>query len=287
MISIIIPAYNSEKYITETINSVLTQTYTDWELIIIDDGSTDNTAEIVKQFCEKDDRIKYYYQENSGVSSARNLGIEKAEGNIIAFLDADDVWLEDNLSEKNKVLSDNTDVDWVFSQIIYFSQKKEVVDNNIEDINKLNWLDSLLLWKGEVKTTPSNIIVKRKCLKSGIRFDTNLSTAADQDFCIQLAAKYRGRYIAKPLVKYRIVENSMSSNIFLMEKDHIRVYKKAEKNKLFKSFWFKQQCFSNLYWILAGSWWKDGNNKKRGLYFIIKALLANPFSVVKIFNKKK
>ena len=282
MISIIIPAYNAEKYITETINSVLNQTYTDWELIIIDDGSTDNTAKIIKQFCEKDDRIKYYYQENGGVSSARNLGIEKAEGNIIAFLDADDIWLENNLSEKNKVLSENEDVNWVFSQIIHFSQEKEIVDNNVEDINNLNWLNSLLLWKGEVKTTPSNIIVKRKCLESGIRFDTSLSTAADQDFCIQLASNFKGRYIDESLVRYRVLEESMSRNIVVMEKDHISVFKKAAKNKLFKSFWFKQQCFSNLYWILAGSWWKDGNNKKRGLYFIIKALLANPFSIIKI-----
>ena len=70
-----------------------------------------------------------------------------------------------------------------------------------------------------------------------------------------------------------------------MEKDHIAVYKKASKHKLFKSFWFKQKCFSNLYWTIGGSWWKDANNKKRGLYFIFKAIIANPFSIFRIFNK--
>ena len=282
MISIIIPAYNVEKYIVETINSVLNQTFTDWELIIVDDGSKDNTAEIVKQFCEKDNRISYYFKKNSGVSDTRNLGMSKAKGEYIALLDADDLWNNNKLNEVNKVFSIK-EIDWVYSDVI------NLFDDGTEKIKKIsktdNHLNSLLSWDGKVLTAPSGVVFRKICYEDGIRFDSEFSTAADQDFTIQLASKYKGYYIDKPLWRYRILGNSMSHNIAVMEKDHIGVYKKATKNKLFKSFWFKQQCFSNLYWILAGSWWKDGNNKKRGLYFIVRALFANPFSFVKVFNK--
>ena len=282
MVSIIIPAYNAEKYIAETINSVLSQTYKDWELIIVDDGSTDDTSKIVKVFCKKDNRIQYFYKENSGVSDTRNFGMEKAKGDYFALLDADDVWNEDKLFIINNVF-DGNNIDWAFSDVIDF------FDNGLKVIKKLKKTDdllkSLLLWDASVLTAPSGIVFKRKCFDEGLRFDKKFSTAADQDFTIQLAAKYKGFHINKPLWRYRILNNSMSHNIAVMEKDHIGVFKKAAKNKLFKSFWFKQKCFSNLYWILAGSWWKNGNNKTRGIYFIFRALFANPFSIMRIFNK--
>ena len=282
MVSIIIPTYNTEKYILETINLVISQIYEDWELIVIDDGSTDKTAQIVNDIVKKDNRVKYFYQKNSGVSVARNFGLEKTEGDIIALLDADDLWNNNKLDEISEVFS-NHKIDWVFSDVI------NLFEDGTERIKEIqssdNLLNSLLSWDGNVLTAPSGIAFRKKCYTEGISFDKQFSTAADQDFVIQLASKYNGYHIDKVLWKYRILNNSMSRNIAVMEKDHIGVFRKAAKNKLFKSFWFKQQCFSNLYWILAGSWWKDGNNKKRGLYFIIRALFANPFSFVKIFNK--
>ena len=92
MISIIIPAYNAADYLAKTIESVLNQTYSDFELILIDDGSTDRTHEIVKDYQCKDARVKYFYKENGGVSSARNLGLQRATGDFVSFLDSDDLW---------------------------------------------------------------------------------------------------------------------------------------------------------------------------------------------------
>ncbi len=92
MISIIIPAYNADDYLANTVESVLNQTYPDFELLLIDDGSTDHTHEIVQSFQNRDNRIKYYYKPNGGVSSARNLGIEKAKGESFTFLDSDDTY---------------------------------------------------------------------------------------------------------------------------------------------------------------------------------------------------
>ena len=285
LISVIIPVYNSEKYIEETILSVCKQTYENLELLVIDDGSTDNSATIIKNLSIKDSRIFYHYQDNAGVSIARNKGINLANGEYLFFLDSDDVWLTDNISVKVDYFNKNPTTDWLFGSIELIDEKSnklnKILNGNDDDI-----LNSLLLWNGNIITTPSTVVVRKKCA-TRINFDPNLSTAADQDFTIRLAAEYKGGYSKEPSVLYRILPNSMSRNIKLMEVDHIQVFKNAQKNKLFKSFWFKQKCFSNLYWILAGSWWKNGNNKLRGLYFILLALITNPLSIGKIFNSSK
>ena len=287
MVSVIIPSYNAENYLLETINSVISQTYTDWEIIVIDDGSTDNTSRLIKPLCEKNSRISYFYQNNSGVSIARNNGISHAKGKYIALLDADDVWEKDNLMLKINILETHKDVYWVYSNMFDADENIKII-KEAEKGTDVDILESILLWESEVVPGPcSNIVFSKICVDEGVKFDPLLSTAADQDFTLQLAYKYIGKHIKQPLWRYRLLENSMSRNIKVMEKDHIGVYEKAAKNKLFKSFWFKQRCFSNLYWILAGSWWKDGNNKLKGLKFIFKALLNNPLSIVKLFSKIK
>ena len=95
-VSIIMPTYNSSRWISDSIQSVLDQYYEQWELLIVDDGSTDNTKNIVKDFLN-DKRIKYYYQENYGPATARNIGISKASGKYLAFLDSDDIWKPNKL----------------------------------------------------------------------------------------------------------------------------------------------------------------------------------------------
>lgn len=285
MVSIIIPVYNTEKYISETINSVVNQTYTDWELIIVDDGSTDESASIIKNICANSDKINYYYQKNGGVSEARNNGLSKAKGEYIALLDADDVWEKDNLMQKVDVLENDSETHWVFSNMYNADEDANIIEE-AQGGTGVEILESILLWEGEVVPGPcSNVVFEKKCYDDGVCFDKELSTAADQYFTIQLASKYKGVHIAKPLWKYRILSNSMSRNITVMERDHILVYEKSLKSKLFKNYWFKQQCFSNLYWILAGSWWKNGENKLRGIRFIILALITNPLSIIRFFKR--
>ena len=97
LVSVIIPAYNAEETISETLDSVLRQTYSNIEVIIVDDGSTDGTSRIVKEHAERDKRCKYIYKQNSGVSSALNLGIENSNGEFIAAIGSDDMWAENKL----------------------------------------------------------------------------------------------------------------------------------------------------------------------------------------------
>ncbi|MGB1104680.1 MAG: glycosyltransferase family 2 protein [Crocinitomicaceae bacterium] len=100
LISIIVPVYNTEKYIDETIQSVVDQTYENWELILVDDGSIDHSKDIITEWTKKDNRIHYHYKENGGQASARNLGIALSKGAYIAFLDADDLYLPERLSSQ-------------------------------------------------------------------------------------------------------------------------------------------------------------------------------------------
>ena len=284
LVSVIIPAYNAEKYISATINSVLNQTYTDWELIIIDDGSTDGTANIITGFLQ-DPRIKYYYQKNTGVCGARNNGLKLAKGDSIALLDADDGWEPNNLEKKISILKSEPEVAWVFSDMYNADEnlnKKDIAPIGTDK----EILKSLLLWEGEVVPGPcSNIVLKAECIRSGIMFDTALSLSADMDFCLQLAEKFKGKRIPEPLFSYRILPGSMSKSLSTAERDGIYVYKKAARKNLFHSFGFKQKCFSNLYLILAGNWWVNGNNKGRGLYFIIRSLVNYPPNVSKLIKK--
>ena len=108
LVSVITPAFNSGRFVTETINSVLSQTYQNWELIIVDDGSTDETVKIVKSFQEKDNRIKLFENEsNKGSAFSRNLALRNAKGKWIAFLDSDDVWHPEKLEKQIKFMTEN------------------------------------------------------------------------------------------------------------------------------------------------------------------------------------
>ena len=263
---------------------MINQSYSNWELIIVNDGSTDNSATILNQFSEKDNRIQLINKSNSGVSDTRNKGLEVANGEFITFLDADDVWHTTNLEKKVKFFT-STDYDVVYSYCQMIDEQSKPIDRILKGENNLKIADFLSL-KANYNTAPSGIVFKKEVLYKIGGFDVNLSNNADQDVLIQsLANGFKIGVISEALWNYRIHPENMSKNVDLLEKDSIYLFRKCEKQQLFHSYWFKQQCFSNLYLILAGSWWKNGNNKLRGLYFLLLAIITYPASIALIFKK--
>lgn len=125
LVSIIIPAFNAETFITAALDSIWAQTYTKYEVIVVDDGSTDTTAKILKNY----KKIIFLQQENKGISSARNLALKYAQGEVIAFLDADDVWLPEKLEKQIEVLTSNRNTQMVFSFAQNFLDKKITVEH--------------------------------------------------------------------------------------------------------------------------------------------------------------
>lgn len=283
LVSVIIPVYNAENYIIETIQSVLDQTYTNWELIIINDGSSDTTEELIKPFL-KDKRVCYYSQNNTGVSTARNNGMAKSKGEFIALLDADDTWENNNLELKIAFLKNNKEYNWIFSDY-HIMDKDSMVYQYGPEGTDIEILKKLFLWDGEVIPVPcSNLIFSKLCYESGIRFDPKLSTTADRCFTVQLAEKYKGKRLAVSLVHYRVLSGSMSKNMPVTEKDNLYFYSKYSKQGLISPLFFRLKCYSNIYLILAGSWVAN-KNKIRGTYFLIKSILFYPPHIINNLKK--
>ncbi len=194
LISIIIPLYNKEKWIFKTIQSVLTQSYKNIEIIIINDGSTDNSLKIVKKI--NDNRIKIINQKNKGVSNARNVGLEKAKGDYIAFIDADDLWNNKHLekaafgflNDSKIVLSANLYIDnrnkRKFNLESLFKKKKEINDTKYYIFN--NYLE--LISKNIFIIHTSTILIKREIIqKNKLKFDEQLKIGEDVNFWLKLS----------------------------------------------------------------------------------------------------
>lgn len=283
LVSVVVPAYNSEKYIGETITSVLNQTFTDFELLVVDDGSTDSQREKIFEFCHRDARVRYIRQANQGVSAARNHGYNLSSGMLIAFLDADDVWLPNNLSLKvSKILNDG--FDFVHSDAGTMDSQSNSLEKKMQGHE--GWLlNKILLWEETQIPGPSSLLVKRSVLNSVGLFDTQLSTSADHDFFIRVASKVRVGRVSEVTWRYRLHDQNMHKNLKLMEKDILFLYRKASTNGVFQSRWFESICYTNMYLILAASWAGDGKNKIRGAYFVMLAVLSHPFAFVNIFYR--
>jgi glycosyltransferase involved in cell wall biosynthesis len=180
--SVILPTYNRVKFIKNAINSVLNQTFIDFELIIIDDGSTDNTLEIVTNI--NDSRIKYHYQENSERSAARNKGIDNASGTWICFLDSDDEYQTNHLSELAKFIEDTTPSPGLIATGI--TTQQEVAGKRREFLNLNN---GILLEIGSKFLIPSQVCVHRSILEN-VRFDVRYRLWEDTHLWLRIAAQY-------------------------------------------------------------------------------------------------
>lgn len=279
-VSVIIPAYNAKEYITETLYSVLNQTYQNFEVLVINDGSTDGTENIINEYATRDTRLRVINKANSGVSDTRNRGIQEAKGDVLFFLDADDIWNKNNIEEKLNYLQLKKS-EAVFSACEMIDEKSISFSTYLGGSEDL-CLDDMLQSKGNYTTAPSGIAITKTVVNTIGCFDVNLSNNADQDFFIRiLAAGFKIGYISDALWKYRIHSASMSKNVRLLEKDILYVFDKAARNHLFRSFLFKQKCFAKIYLTLAGSWWKNGNSKMRAVYYLIKAFFTYPPELIK------
>jgi len=212
-VSIILPTYNRSRFLNEAIKSVLNQTYKDYELIIIDDGSNDNTKELVKEY--KDSRIVYFYQSNQGRVYARNVGIRIAKHKIIAFIDSDDAWYKDKLKLQMKIIK-NKNLDWCFSAVdeIYGDKMKARGGAITSSFSK----DVIL---GGVSVPMSTIVIKKKFLLKYSIFDNFYSKykkygfeqSEHQDLCIKMSLYGNGYAIQDSLAIYGVHSENVSSSV--------------------------------------------------------------------------
>ncbi len=225
-ISVIVPAYNSEQTILATITSVQNQTFPDWEVIVINDGSTDGTLQVLEQI--QDEKIKIYSYDNGGVSFARNKGINYATGEFITFLDADDLWSPDKLELQLKALQNNPEAGVVYSLVVSGLEKSEdsftFVEGN-KTVYQGNVYRQLLL--ENFISCGSNILVRREAIRSVGIFDSQVDSCEDWDYCLRLATKYSFVCIAKPQIIHRKTLGSMSSKAVVIEEAGLLTLQKA------------------------------------------------------------
>jgi glycosyltransferase involved in cell wall biosynthesis len=225
--SIIMPAFNSSKYLATTIESVLAQTFNEFELLIIDDGSTDNTAEIASHYCKLDTRIKLFSQKNQGVSNARNKGIQIAKGEYIAFIDSDDQWLPNKLAMHMQHFNECPNLGISFGRIEFMSFDGQPTGKFSN--SRLFQLTPKHLYYENLIVTPSNAIIRRAVIDSVGSFDSNLSGTEDAELFLRVAYKgWKVEGIDQVLVRYRTNQTGVSSNLYRMEEDWKKFNAKVE-----------------------------------------------------------
>jgi glycosyltransferase involved in cell wall biosynthesis len=224
VVSVIIPTYNSDKYIGEALDSVLCQTYADYEIIVIDDGSTDDTKKIIEEHYPL---VRYYFVENRGVSSARNLGISLAQGEFIAFLDADDRWLPDKLEKQTALFQSDDNLGMVFTEN-YFFDEHGIKKNKLNKRKRLMYGDIVRnIFLNSYVATPT-VMVRKSVFDAVGFFEEGLTVAEDDNMWMRIAMRYGVELLDEPLVLCRVTEGSLSRtnrNIFLGVRKHIEIIK--------------------------------------------------------------
>lgn len=267
-VSVIIPTYNRSEYICESIDSVLAQTYKDYEIIVIDDGSTDNTGEVLKKYGTK---IKYLYQENKGVGAARNLGIRNSNGEYIGLLDDDDIWLSDKLDIQVRILDENTDLAFVCSGAYFIDTVGRVIrfweshrhNETFKNLYEGNFVLNL------------TVLMRKSCFDKVGGYDEKLLVAQDYDLWLRLANNYKFKYIINcPLAKYRIHENNISNNLGSLFSNRITIYNKKDFLKSIGSLKSKIRLAKE--YLEAAEYSYTINNFHKAIIYYIKSVLGFP-----------
>lgn len=206
MISVIIPTYNSGKYICDALDSVLHQTYSAYEIIVVDDGSTDNTRAIIESGYQS---VRYFHVPNNGVAAARNVGIAKALGDFVAFLDADDKWLPEKLEKQVALFEGDAKVGMVFTENSSFNDSGIIKEKENKrerlmqgDIVKEIFMNSYVV--------TSSVMVRKSVFDVVGLFEEELIVAEDDNMWMRIAMNYEVKLLDEPMLMYRITEGSLS-----------------------------------------------------------------------------
>jgi len=222
-VSVIIPCYNHAHYLPDALNSVLAQTYTDWEAIIVDDGSTDNTRAVAAQFI--DPRIHYLHQENQGLSAARNAGIRAAQGEFIALLDADDMWEPTFLEKMVTVLQAEPTASAAYCGFRYMNANAKLLNQSVMKVVPPEAFRDELLHHGSW-LNPCSVIVHASAYREVGPFDETLRACEDLDIWLRLSEQHRFIGVPEVLVRYRRTGNNMSDDVERMSKAKRQVFEK-------------------------------------------------------------
>jgi len=278
IVSVVVTCYNYGQYVSECLTSILEQTFRDIEVIVVDDGSTDDSEEKVRPFLD-DRRFKYIKQKNGGQANAKNRGIKESRGKYIAFLDADDLWEKDKL-EKQLALFRSPAIGVVYSLARLIDEKGEQLDVGSRGkyleprsgkVSQWLVLDNFVWF--------SSSVVKRSCFEDFGLFDESLKMGIDWDLWLRFSINYEFDYINEPLLAYRIGHSGqMSKNLETRQKCSDFILSRfladypgvVDKRTIKEAYYY---TFCN-----RGSYFR-AYDKKKSYSFFIKAVTKNPFKI--------
>jgi glycosyltransferase involved in cell wall biosynthesis len=285
-ISILMNCYNGDRFLKEALDSVYAQTYKNWEILFIDNCSTDNSAKIAKSY--NDGRLKYYKTKtNLSLGSARNWGVKFINGKLLAFLDTDDMWFSDKLEKQLKIIEE--DVAFVYGPVIQINENGDVIRET--KINKRSDFKSLL---ERYDINMHSTLINLKIVN--VKFNEKLSYCPDYELFMKIVSENKKFVSVKSsLAKYRISPNSLSNKTINIQMDEIRlVLNKLKKNKLLykkykKSFDICIYKFDHLYKAKKMLKLHHFYSASKEFYFLSKVskkyIAASIFLVIPLFNK--
>jgi glycosyltransferase involved in cell wall biosynthesis len=275
LISVIMPVYNGEKTIRETIESVFNQTFPDWELIVINDGSQDATLEILNSI--QDPRLRVFSYPNAGQATSRNRGISQACGEYISFIDADDLWTPDKLEAQLQVLQANPQAAVAYSwtkcidevgQVSRRGSHISVTGDVYKNLLVVNFLEN-----------GSNPLIRRQALNEIGSFDESLTPAEDWDLWLRLAARYHFEVVSSPQILYRVSVKSATANVWRLEAACLEVIERAFTQAPESVEHLKKYSLGNTYKYLTYKAIEGPPERKKGLVaarFLWQAVRNDP-----------
>lgn len=270
-VSVVIPTYNRPEFLSSAITSVLNQTFQDFEIIVVDDGSRNNTPEVVNRLNNK--KIKYIRNEiNKGEAGARNTGIMNSDSEYIAFLDDDDEWLPEKLALQVELLKNNPiKVGAVYTGYVEIDVTSQKVLWKMVPVKKGDIYKDMFI-KNYVGI-PSTVVARRECFEKVGLFDESVVYPTDYDMWIRISKEFYFEYIKEPLVKYHIHKNTISSN------SEIRI--RGIELMLKRYRWvFSSNCKAHSqYHIRLGILYCCNGSTKKGRESFLKAIRLYPFDV--------
>ncbi|MFH1612854.1 MAG: glycosyltransferase [bacterium] len=261
-ISVIIPTYNCAQSLLEAIESVLNQSFKDYEIIVIDDGSQDETKNVIDSYMKN---ICYIYQQNQGVACARNLGIKKAQGKYIAFLDADDIWIKDKLKMQIECFEKYPEIGLVFSDLIILNENKEEKEYKIGNFKK----DVEALIQHNFIPT-SKVMVKKECFEKVGMFE-NFNLAEDYNLWLKIIQHYSIYHIPQCLVKYK---NKIRTKSYLLQTTINEI--KIISNITLKNKFIIKRKLGQLFYM-AGLFSHQLKKYNQSQKYFIQSILKMPF----------
>jgi GT2 family glycosyltransferase len=242
-ISVVVPAYNGERTILETIKSIQQQTFSDFELIVINDGSTDRTLERLATV--EDPRLKVFSYENGGLPVARNRGIARAMGEFITFIDADDLWTPDKLELQLAALQQHPEAGVAYSWTLVMDEKGEGFYPGKSVSFEGNVYSQLLL--SNFIASGSNVMLRKEAIASVGEFDPTLRSCEDWDYWLRVAARWSFVVVPKYQILYRQSSGAMSSKVEVMEKNLLIVHERAFQAAPPELQFLKNHGLANIY----------------------------------------